>query len=247
MLAERVAKVHAQLGRGVMTTRSRRAMAESAADFEKGLRDVTAAAGSAEQRENYRLLRLLWDEYRVVAAQAPTPESARKLGERAEEVAAGQQPEHPPVVDDGHDEHAVVEEDLGDLQIGEVGADLDVLGVHVLPDRLGAAARAPLERLVERALDEGDVAQLLEIAREQRLHELAFAEDPGVALARVDDRKRGRFAVEHSADRNLDRVVHVQRRRRAQDGLGEAAGAHVKRSRTYTVASIREAIVTGMP
>lgn len=87
MLAERVAKVHAQLGRGVMTARSRRAMSETTAEFEKGLREVSAAAVTPDQRENCRLLRLLWDEYRVAAAQAPTPEGARRLGERAEEVA----------------------------------------------------------------------------------------------------------------------------------------------------------------
>ena len=43
------------------------------------------------------------------------------------------------VVDDGHEQDAVVEEDLGDLGVGEVGADVDVLGVHVVADGLAAA------------------------------------------------------------------------------------------------------------
>ena len=58
------------------------------------------------------------------------------------------------VVDDGHDEDAVVQEDLGDLGVGEVGADVDVLGVQVLADGLVAAGVALLERLVERAAQE---------------------------------------------------------------------------------------------
>ena len=42
------------------------------------------------------------------------------LGERAEEVRARDDAGHPAVVDDGDDQHAVVEEDLGDLGVGEV-------------------------------------------------------------------------------------------------------------------------------
>ena len=44
------------------------------------------------------------------------------------------------VVDDRDEQHAVVEEGLGDLGVGEVGADVDVLGVHVLPDGLARHA-----------------------------------------------------------------------------------------------------------
>ena len=87
MLAERIAKLHAQAGRDVLVTRSRRALAEASAEFERGLRDLAAAAAAPELRDNYRLLRLLWDEYRPAAQLAPTAEGARKLAERAEEVA----------------------------------------------------------------------------------------------------------------------------------------------------------------
>ena len=87
MLAERIAKLHAQLGREVLVARSRRALTDSLAEFERGLRDVSAAAPGPEIRDNYRLLRLLWDEYRIAAGQPPTPENGRKLAERNEEVA----------------------------------------------------------------------------------------------------------------------------------------------------------------
>ena len=53
------------------------------------------------------------------------------------------------VVDDGDDEHPVMEEDLGDLGVREVGSDVDVLGVHVPPDQFDAAADTPVQGLVE--------------------------------------------------------------------------------------------------
>ena len=88
MIAERVAKLHAQIGREVLVVRSRRALAEAGVMFERDLREATAGAGAtADLRDNYRLLRLLWDEYRPAAMQAPTPEGHRKLAGRAEEVA----------------------------------------------------------------------------------------------------------------------------------------------------------------
>ena len=97
------------------------------------------------------------------------------------------------------------------------GADVDVLGGHVLADRLAAAGVALLERLVERASQERGAAELVEVAGEQRAHELALAEDAGEALALVDDRQRRQVALEQPADRGLDRVVGVQQRRLAQD------------------------------
>ena len=87
MLAERIARLHAQAGREVLVARTRRALAESFADFERALRDATAAATAAEARDNYRLLRLLWDEFKGAAAQPSTPDGARRLADRVEEVA----------------------------------------------------------------------------------------------------------------------------------------------------------------
>jgi hypothetical protein len=86
MLGERMAKLHAQLGREVLVTRSRRALGEAANEFERGLREVSGAAPNAEIRENYVLLRRLWDEYRPAATHAPSAENARRLAERNEEV-----------------------------------------------------------------------------------------------------------------------------------------------------------------
>ena len=131
------------------------------------------------------------------------------------------------VVDDRDDQHAVVEEDLGDLGVGEVGADVDVLGVHVLADGLDAAAsRFSSVSSSERRRKPGAL-ELVEVAREQRRHELALAEDAGVALALVDDGQRGQLAVEHGAHR----VARSCRRAcssggLAQDELGDRARAH---------------------
>ena len=86
MLGERMAKLHAQLGREVLVTRSRRALAEAANEFDRGLREVSGAAPNAEIRENYLLLKHLWSEYRPAATHAPSAENARKLAERNEEV-----------------------------------------------------------------------------------------------------------------------------------------------------------------
>ena len=82
MLAERMGKLHAQVGRDVLTVRSRRALTETSAEVEKGLRDATAAASTFELRENDRLLRVLWNEYRPLALARPTVEGARKLAPR---------------------------------------------------------------------------------------------------------------------------------------------------------------------
>ena len=85
-LAERIAKLHAQVGQGILVERSRRALPEAMRDFDTTLRTVTARAPNTEIRESYVLLGLLWREYREWAHKAPTRESARKLRERCEEV-----------------------------------------------------------------------------------------------------------------------------------------------------------------
>ena len=87
MLAERIAKLHAQVGQGVLADRSRRALGQAVQDFESGLRDVKARSTGAEIRDNYVLLGLLWTEYRAWATKPATRDNAKKLAERAEEVA----------------------------------------------------------------------------------------------------------------------------------------------------------------
>ena len=54
----------------------------------------------------------------------------------------------------GHDQHAVVQEDLGHLGVGEVGRDVDVLGVQVLADA-SPSGRRRASRASRRASDAG--------------------------------------------------------------------------------------------
>lgn len=87
MLAERIAKLHAQVGLGVLAERGRRALPEALREFDAALRQAQAGATGAELRDNYVLLGLLWTEYRAWASKAPTRDNAKKLVERTEEVA----------------------------------------------------------------------------------------------------------------------------------------------------------------
>jgi hypothetical protein len=86
-LAERIAKLDAQIGQGILVERSRRGLAEAIRDFDTGQRALASAASSPELREHLRLLALLWPDYRAWAVRPPTRDHARGLGERAEEVA----------------------------------------------------------------------------------------------------------------------------------------------------------------
>jgi hypothetical protein len=65
-------------------------------------------------------------------------------------------------------EHAVMQEDLGELGVGEVLADVDVLRVHVLADGFAGAGRALLQRRVERPWDEPRVPECPQVPGEQR-------------------------------------------------------------------------------
>jgi hypothetical protein len=86
-LTERIAKLHAQLGQNVLAERSRRALPEAVREFDAALREVKGRASAPEVRDNYLLLGLLWTEYRAWALKPPTRDNAKKLAERAEEVA----------------------------------------------------------------------------------------------------------------------------------------------------------------
>ncbi len=85
-LAERIAKLQAQISQGVLVERSRRAMPEALRDFEAGLRTVAQSSPTAEIRDNYVLLALLWPEYRDWARKPATRDNARKFRERVDEV-----------------------------------------------------------------------------------------------------------------------------------------------------------------
>jgi hypothetical protein len=86
-LSERIAKLHAQLGQGVLVERSRRALPEAVREFDAALREVKARASGPEVRDTYVMLGLLWTEYRAWALKPATRDNAKKLAERAEEVA----------------------------------------------------------------------------------------------------------------------------------------------------------------
>ena len=85
--AERVAKLHAQVGQAVLVERSRRALTAALREGEGALRQVAARVPTAEERDNYALLALLWTEYREWAQRPATRDNARRLRDRAEEVA----------------------------------------------------------------------------------------------------------------------------------------------------------------
>ena len=86
-LAERIAKLFFQVAQGVLADRSRRGLAEALREFDVLLRAVSAPPLREEAREGYLLLRLLWEEYRGWAAKPATRDNARKVAERADEVA----------------------------------------------------------------------------------------------------------------------------------------------------------------
>jgi len=86
MLAERAARLHAQVVRGVLAPRARRSLDITLAEFDSGVKDLLAAAVSAEVRENYRMLQLLWQDYRPHVARLPGSDAPEKLSERSEEV-----------------------------------------------------------------------------------------------------------------------------------------------------------------
>lgn len=86
-IVERVARLNAQVGQGVMAPRARKALAEAVREFDTALRAALSASQGAELRENYVLLSMLWHDYRDWALRPPTKETGRKLRERTEEVA----------------------------------------------------------------------------------------------------------------------------------------------------------------
>jgi chromosome segregation ATPase len=87
MLSERIAKLHAQVGQGVLAERSRRDLTQAGRDFDATLRAVSAKAAKPEERDNYLLLAALWREHREWIARAPSREGARQMRERTEELA----------------------------------------------------------------------------------------------------------------------------------------------------------------
>jgi hypothetical protein len=84
---ERIARLHAQAGQGLMGERSRRALADAMRDFDASLYATLAGAQGAEVRDTYVQLSMQWQDYRDWAHRPPSRETARKLRDRTEEVA----------------------------------------------------------------------------------------------------------------------------------------------------------------
>lgn len=86
VLTERIAKLHAQAGQGLLGGRSRRDLSQAARDMDAALAAIDATPQDAELHESYALLVLLGAGYREWALRPATRESARKLRSRAEEL-----------------------------------------------------------------------------------------------------------------------------------------------------------------
>jgi hypothetical protein len=86
-LGERIAKLHAQVGQGVLAERSKRALPEALRDFDKSLKAASDRAVSSEARESYLLLKLLWQDFRPLVQKPVTRDNAKRLADRVEEVS----------------------------------------------------------------------------------------------------------------------------------------------------------------
>jgi hypothetical protein len=85
--AERVLKLHAQLGQGLLAQRSRRRLHEALVALDASVRAIGVPASPPELHESAALLAILSAQYRVRAQRPPTRDAAHALGERAEELA----------------------------------------------------------------------------------------------------------------------------------------------------------------
>jgi hypothetical protein len=86
-LAERIAKLHAQAGQGILAERAKRSLAQSVRRFDADVRALGRPAAPAELHEAVAILALLAKEYHAWALKAATRDNSRGLGERADEVA----------------------------------------------------------------------------------------------------------------------------------------------------------------
>jgi hypothetical protein len=87
VLAERIAKLQAQVGQGVLGGRGRRDLARAVRDLDSTLAALDPAPHDAELHESYALVVILGAGYRDWALRPPTRDNARGLRGRAEELA----------------------------------------------------------------------------------------------------------------------------------------------------------------
>jgi len=215
MLTERIAKLHAQVGQDVLADRSRKALAAAIGDFDAGLKELKARSAGPEVRDNYILLGLLWSEYRVWALKPATRDNAKKLVERAEEVAwvaaKGARLLH-----DGRQASVAVA-----LEAAHAATLSQRLGRLYLTQTWGVREESAGREIpaVTRALQEG-ISKLRVAARtapeiETELHaaegQLGFLLQSGRELAARRPSPTAREFVAKSADHILESMEHVVR------------------------------------
>jgi hypothetical protein len=236
MLAERMTKMHAQIGRDVLCSAAGARSRRRATAFERSFKEASAAATAPEARDNYRLLRALWDEFRPAAEHAPSPEGARKLAERTEEVAwiaaKGARMLH---------EHARSTSGELVLSAGAARAAGQRLGkLHFLQG--WALARGAAARDVK--LAEGEIFLAIAKLRSARegdedlLAALAMAETQLALLRQSAERlDKGREPA-----LQLEHIAKERRRDRGNDGpRGEAAGGGcVRRAAVARVGDVED-------
>ena len=84
--AERLLKLQAEQGLGILGARARRASATALRELETAMHAVGVPAAPSELHESAAILAILGAEYRSWALRPATRDNARKLGERAEEL-----------------------------------------------------------------------------------------------------------------------------------------------------------------
>jgi hypothetical protein len=87
LLTERIAKLHAQAGQGILGGRSRRELSQSLRELDSAIASLTPPANDRDLREGWALMTILGAGYRDWAQKPPTRESAKRLRARAEELA----------------------------------------------------------------------------------------------------------------------------------------------------------------
>lgn len=86
-LAERIAKLQAQAGQGLLAERAKRSLAQALRQLEAAARDVGRPAAPADLHESAAILQILVREYHAWALKPANRENARGLGDRCDEVA----------------------------------------------------------------------------------------------------------------------------------------------------------------
>jgi len=87
LLTERIAKLHAQAGQGILGGRTRRELAQSLHELDAAVASFAPPTNDRDLRESWALMAILGAGYRDWAQKPPTRESARRLRGRAEELA----------------------------------------------------------------------------------------------------------------------------------------------------------------